>query len=92
MCKYSKKDLKSKLNLQRKEYETIIKRHLTFIDKLLSEKDDLSKKCETLTEEVKSMEKQFKEKVLEEDSECIRVSDFARSTNAFLSNSTSLEY
>ncbi|KAJ3070702.1 Centrosomal protein of 131 kDa [Quaeritorhiza haematococci] len=57
-----KKDLKSQLSLQRKEYETIIKRHLSFIDKLLAEKDDLSKKSEALAEEVKSLEKQFKEK------------------------------
>ncbi|KAJ3299847.1 Centrosomal protein of 131 kDa [Borealophlyctis nickersoniae] len=63
-----KKDLKSKLAMQRKEYETIIKRHLTFIDKLLAEKEDLSKKCEVLSEEVKTIEKQFKDKsrILEE--------------------------
>ncbi|KND04993.1 uncharacterized protein SPPG_00676, partial [Spizellomyces punctatus DAOM BR117] len=66
-----KKELKSKLSLQRKEYETIIKRHLTFIDKLLAEKEDLSKKCEVLTEEVKNLEKQFRDKsrVLEEQHE-----------------------
>ncbi|KAJ3397510.1 Centrosomal protein of 131 kDa [Lobulomyces angularis] len=57
-----KKDLKSKTSLQKKEYETIIKRHLGFIDKLLLEKDDLGKKCENLTEEVKQIEKGFKEK------------------------------
>ncbi|KAJ3178994.1 Centrosomal protein of 131 kDa [Geranomyces variabilis] len=66
-----KKDLKSKLALQRKEYETIIKRHLTFIDKLLAEKEELTKKCEALTGEVKALEKQFREKsiVLEEQHE-----------------------
>ncbi|KAI8826716.1 uncharacterized protein EV422DRAFT_7596 [Fimicolochytrium jonesii] len=40
----SRKELKSKLAMQRKEYETIIKRHLTFIDKLLAEKEELTKK------------------------------------------------
>ncbi|KAJ3132574.1 Centrosomal protein of 131 kDa [Geranomyces variabilis] len=66
-----KKELKSKLALQRKEYETIIKRHLTFIDKLLAEKEELTKKCEALTGEVKALEKQFREKsiVLEEQHE-----------------------
>ncbi|KAJ1343841.1 hypothetical protein BSLG_001573 [Batrachochytrium salamandrivorans] len=56
------KSLKSQLSLQRKEYETIIKRHLAFIDKLLSEKEELSKKCEELAAEVKQMEKQFSNK------------------------------
>ncbi|KAI9017173.1 hypothetical protein BC832DRAFT_10359 [Gaertneriomyces semiglobifer] len=67
----SKKELKSKLALQRKEYETIIKRHLTFIDKLLAEKEELSKKCEALTEEVMKLEKQFrvKSEALEEQHE-----------------------
>ncbi|TPX58588.1 hypothetical protein PhCBS80983_g03012 [Powellomyces hirtus] len=66
-----KKELKSKLSLQRKEYETIIKRHLAFIDKLLAEKEELTKKCEALTGEVKALEKQFREKsvVLEEQHE-----------------------
>lgn len=60
--KNSRKDIKSKLGLQRKEYEGIIKRHLSFIDKLLAEKDSLSQKCSTLTEEVKTIEKQFTDK------------------------------
>ncbi|KAI9103264.1 hypothetical protein DFS34DRAFT_360586 [Phlyctochytrium arcticum] len=56
-----KKELKSKLGLQRTEYETTIKRHLTFIDKLLAEKAELTSKCASLTEEVKGLEKSFKE-------------------------------
>jgi hypothetical protein len=51
------------LNLQRKEYETIVKRHLSFIDKLLSEKEALAGKCETLNEQVKSLEKEYNSKV-----------------------------
>ncbi|EPZ35604.1 hypothetical protein O9G_005141 [Rozella allomycis CSF55] len=46
MKEQHQKDMKSKLNLQRQEYETIIKRHLSFIDKLLAEKDSLAKKCD----------------------------------------------
>lgn len=63
MTSNSKKELKTRLSLQRKEYETIIKRHLTFIDKLMVEKEEVGKKCEILTEEVKALEKSFKDKV-----------------------------
>ncbi|KAI9138124.1 hypothetical protein BKA69DRAFT_819130 [Paraphysoderma sedebokerense] len=59
----SKKELKSKLTLQRKEYETIVKRHLGFIDKLLAEKEELAKKCETLSDEFKGLEKVYKDKI-----------------------------
>ncbi|KAL2916768.1 hypothetical protein HK105_203547 [Polyrhizophydium stewartii] len=56
------KTLKSQLTLQRKEYETIVNRHLAFVDKLLAEKEALSKRCEELTAEVKQLEKQFLDK------------------------------
>ncbi|TPX42150.1 hypothetical protein SeMB42_g05266 [Synchytrium endobioticum] len=59
----SRKDLKSKLILQRKEYETIVKRHLAFVDKLLAEKEDLSKRCESLSEEVRNLDKQFQARI-----------------------------
>jgi len=55
--------MKSKLSLQRKEYETIIKRHLSFVDKLLSEKEQLTIKCQNLGDDVKNMEKMYKQKV-----------------------------
>jgi ABC-type phosphate transport system auxiliary subunit len=58
-----KKEFKSKLASQKKEMEGIIKRHLGFIDKLIVEKEELSKRCETLSDEVKAMDKAFKEKV-----------------------------
>jgi hypothetical protein len=57
------KDLKVQMSMQRKEYEAIIKRHLSFIDKIIEEKDALAKKCADLTQEVKTIEKQFKEKL-----------------------------
>jgi hypothetical protein len=60
---FSKADIKTKIGLQRKEYEGTIKRHLGFIDKLLAEKDQLALKCESLSLDVKKMEKGFKEKV-----------------------------
>ncbi|KAL7750185.1 hypothetical protein RI367_004358 [Sorochytrium milnesiophthora] len=58
-----KKELKAKLALQRKEYEAMIKRHLGFIDKVLAEKDDITKKCETMADTVKQLEKQYKDKI-----------------------------
>ncbi|ORX48635.1 hypothetical protein BCR36DRAFT_584197 [Piromyces finnis] len=60
-----RKDIKSKLSLQRKEYETIIKRHLSFVDKLLGEKEQLTTKCQNLGDEVKNMEKMYKHKIKE---------------------------
>ncbi|KAJ3414955.1 Centrosomal protein of 131 kDa [Chytridiales sp. JEL 0842] len=57
-----KKELKTKLTSQKKELEGIIKRHLSFIDKLIAEKDEMAKKCESLTDDVKTMDKAFKEK------------------------------
>lgn len=56
-------DTKSKLNLQRKEYETIIKRHLTFIDNLLLEKQELTQKSQDLSVQVKTVEKNFLDKI-----------------------------
>lgn len=58
------KSLKSQLSLQRKEYETIVKRHLTFIDKLLVEKEEISKKSVELTEKVKNLDTMYQEKVI----------------------------
>ena len=54
--------MKSQLSLQRKEYETIVKRHLGFIDKVLAEKEQLTQRCEALAEQVKSLEKEFTSK------------------------------
>ncbi|KAI8613879.1 hypothetical protein BC830DRAFT_430154 [Chytriomyces sp. MP71] len=63
-----KKSLKTRLSAQRKEFEAVVKRHLSFIDNLLAEKNELAKKCETLSDDMKSMEKSFKEKIkLQED-------------------------
>jgi hypothetical protein len=60
-----RKDMKSKLSLQRKEYETIIKRHLSFVDKLLGEKEQLTTKCQNLGDDVKNMERMYKQKIKE---------------------------
>lgn len=62
----SQKKTKSQLSLQRKEYETIVKRHLTFIDKVIAEKEEMSQKSILLTEQVAELEKQYQKKVLDE--------------------------
>ena len=56
---------KSRLGLQRKEYEGIIKRHLGFIDKVLGEKEALTQKTVELSEKVLQMERQFNQKTME---------------------------
>ena len=60
----SRKTIKQKLGLQKTEYEQIIKRHLTFIDKLIIEKDEVAKKCENVNDVILKLEKGFNEKVL----------------------------
>lgn len=55
---------RSQLALQRKEYETIVKRHLGFIDTVLAEKETLSAKVVELTEKVTKLEKSFHQKVV----------------------------
>lgn len=60
---FSMEDTKSKLTLQRKEYELIAKRQLTFIDKIIVEKQDLSEKYEELSRKSKSMEISHSDKV-----------------------------
>jgi hypothetical protein len=63
-----RKGNRSQLSLQRKEYETIVKRHLAFIDNVLAEKESLSSKVVELTEKVSEMEKKFKQKVTDMES------------------------
>lgn len=58
-----RESLKSQLNLQRKEYETIVKRHLGFIDKVMVEKEELTKKSLELTDQVKNLDKVYQEKI-----------------------------
>lgn len=56
------KSSRSQLSLQRKEYETIVKRHLSFIDNVLAEKETLSARVVELTDKVTGLEKQFHQK------------------------------
>ena len=56
--------MKTKLSAQRKEYEAMVSKHANFIDRVLAEKEEISKKCEELVKQSQDIEKQFKDKVL----------------------------
>ncbi|XP_046826501.1 centrosomal protein of 131 kDa-like [Vespa crabro] len=46
----------SKLETQEKKYQTIVKRHQKFMEKLISEKTDLTDKCNSLAQRIKEIE------------------------------------
>ena len=45
-----------KLKEQKEELESIIERHLSFIDKLIQDKKSLNEQCQSLSEHLKSYE------------------------------------
>ncbi|KAL2713892.1 centrosomal protein of 131 kDa-like [Vespula squamosa] len=51
-----KKKHASKLEMQEKKYQTIVKRHQKFMEKLISEKTDLTDKCNSLAQSIKEIE------------------------------------
>ena len=51
------------LDKQGKDHELSLKRHLTFIDRILKDKDLLSKKCENLARELKTLEEVYNKKI-----------------------------
>eukprot|EP00948_MAST-09A_sp_MAST-9A-sp1_P003984 g3984.t1 len=64
-CKTVEKELnereKKNLKEQREEYETTIARHLSFIDRLLADKEALSSKCEELATQLKESKRLFED-------------------------------
>lgn len=46
----------AELQTQKSKYQTVIKRHQKFIEQIISEKKDLTEKCNALTEHIKQME------------------------------------
>jgi hypothetical protein len=54
-----------KLKKVRSEYESTIARHLSFIDRLLADKQSLSDKCDALAEEMSRVEKRYAARVLD---------------------------
>ncbi|XP_023290362.1 centrosomal protein of 131 kDa isoform X2 [Orussus abietinus] len=54
-----RKEQASQLEAQKSKYQSIIKRHQKFIEKLISEKKDLSERCTALAERIKEMEAKY---------------------------------
>lgn len=51
-----RKSSASKLQVQEDKYKGIVKRHQKFIEQLISEKTDLTEKCDSLAQKVKEIE------------------------------------
>lgn len=51
------------LEEQKGKFDADIERHLGFIDQLLSDKEELSKQCETLADQVQDAERRFSKRV-----------------------------
>jgi hypothetical protein len=59
----AEKEMNLRIESQKNDYETIIQRHLSFIDQLIDDKKLLSEKCEQLVKELKDVEKNYSERL-----------------------------
>jgi len=57
------KEMKRRLLAQKREFEVVTQRHLVFVDRLLSDKEGLSAKCEALSDEVVGMREKYEGKM-----------------------------
>jgi len=62
----------ARLKTQRSEAEAVMERHLKLVDKLLTDKSDLTRKCESLAEELQGMERRHELKLQEMDEDISR--------------------
>ncbi|XP_033095874.1 centrosomal protein of 131 kDa-like isoform X2 [Anneissia japonica] len=62
-AKEQDKEMKRRVNHQKEEYESTIKRHLSFIDQLIDDKKLLSEKYDTVLKELKDVEKKYSTKI-----------------------------
>ncbi|RKP00141.1 hypothetical protein CXG81DRAFT_19871 [Caulochytrium protostelioides] len=60
--KQAAQDSKSQLTLQRKEYEVVVKRHLSFIDQVMKEKNELTQRYDGVVSEIDALRTQFTKK------------------------------
>ncbi|GAB1609523.1 serine-rich adhesin for platelets-like isoform X1, partial [Argonauta hians] len=59
--KEADREMKRQLHDQKEQYETTIRRHLSFIDQLIDDKKELTTKCEELVKEYNTELKKFKD-------------------------------
>ncbi|KAJ8038079.1 hypothetical protein HOLleu_19055 [Holothuria leucospilota] len=62
-AKEQDKETKKRLELQKEEYETTIKRHLSFIDQLIDDKKALSEKYDSVVKELKQVDKKYQTRI-----------------------------
>ncbi|XP_072168019.1 centrosomal protein of 131 kDa-like [Diadema setosum] len=62
-AKEQEKETKKRLQLQKEEYESTIKRHLSFIDQLIDDKKALSEKYDSVVTELKQVDKKYQAKI-----------------------------
>ncbi|CAF1152176.1 unnamed protein product [Didymodactylos carnosus] len=73
-AKEADREMMHRLQLQKEEYESAIKRHLTFIDQLIDDKKKLSERCEKVVNEIKLIDKKYSDKIrLLEDNHRIEI-------------------
>ncbi|CAF1422790.1 unnamed protein product [Adineta steineri] len=61
--KETERDFEHHLQAQKDEYETIIQRHLKFIDQLIGDKKRLSERCEHLISELKIIDRKCNDRI-----------------------------
>lgn len=57
------KEHKQQLSIQREDYESTIKRHLSFIDQLIDDKKVLTQRCEELVSRLKDIDQKYSAKI-----------------------------
>ncbi|XP_030840141.1 centrosomal protein of 131 kDa isoform X2 [Strongylocentrotus purpuratus] len=62
-AKEQDKETKRRLQLQKEEYESTIKRHLSFIDQLIDDKKALSEKYDGVVTELKQVDKKYQGRI-----------------------------
>ncbi|XP_053727465.1 centrosomal protein of 131 kDa isoform X3 [Synchiropus splendidus] len=61
--KETEKELNRSFLVQKKQYESTIQRHLSFIDQLISDKKVLSERCEAVMAELKQVDQKYTKKI-----------------------------
>lgn len=62
-AKETDKEMKEHLEIQKNKYEKTIEGHLLFINQLIDEKENLSKNCEKLVNDLKQNDKKYKDQL-----------------------------